>query len=82
MNTITLTSKGQITLPIEFRRALNIADGDQLAVTYVATSQSLILRKPLTVDQLSQKVAGFIKKTTPPVTDVDQYYQQHRDDND
>jgi AbrB family looped-hinge helix DNA binding protein len=28
--TVTLTSKGQITLPVELRRSWNLAQGDQL----------------------------------------------------
>ncbi len=80
MQTITLTSKGQVTLPAEARRALNIQDGDKLLVTYHPTSRSLVLRKPLTIDELRTKVKSFIKKPVKPVIDVDAYYQAHRGD--
>ncbi len=78
METISLTSKGQVTLPVEFRRALNIKDGDKLLVTYNPTSRSLVLRKPLTIDELSSKVAKYIKKNPKPVLNVDEYYQTNR----
>lgn len=40
---ITLTSKGQVTLPVEFRRELGLAVHDQIAATIV---DGLIILKP------------------------------------
>jgi bifunctional DNA-binding transcriptional regulator/antitoxin component of YhaV-PrlF toxin-antitoxin module len=34
----TVTSKGQITLPVEFRRAMKVSAGQKLAIKYVDNS--------------------------------------------
>ena len=41
MSTATLTSKGQITLPVEVRRALNLTPGDK--VDFVSTEDGFLL---------------------------------------
>jgi AbrB family looped-hinge helix DNA binding protein len=78
MNTITLTSKGQVTLPVEIRRQLDIKEGDELIVTFHPTARSITMRKPITIDELSTLGHSFIKKGTKPVMNVDEYYQLHR----
>jgi AbrB family looped-hinge helix DNA binding protein len=79
MSIISLTSKGQITLPVEFRRRLGVKEGDKLEANFNPESKSLIIQKPLTVDELSRKVSSFIKNYPKPVTNVDEYYQMNRD---
>ena len=79
METISLTSKGQVTLPAEFRRVLGLNDGDKLLVSYNQTARTLTLRKPLTIEELSNKVSKFGKKPDKPVLNVDQYYQEKRE---
>lgn len=47
-----LTSKGQITIPIEIRRLLNVKDGDQIAFTI--SDHGIIMDKltrPLTIEE-------------------------------
>jgi AbrB family looped-hinge helix DNA binding protein len=78
MNTITLTSKGQVTLPVEIRRQLGLKEGDELIVTYHPTMRSMTIRKPMTIDELSAKVSKMITKKVKPVLNVDAYYQKHR----
>lgn len=78
MQTITLTSKGQITLPIGARRALNIKRGDKLTVVYNPIARFLTIRKPITIQELSTKISGYAKRTIEPITNVDEYYQRHR----
>jgi AbrB family looped-hinge helix DNA binding protein len=82
MSTITLTSKGQVTLPVEARRILNLQDGDQLIVSVNQETRTLSISKPMTIDDLSAMVQGFIKKRNKkkiiPIKSVDEYYQKHR----
>jgi AbrB family looped-hinge helix DNA binding protein len=78
MTTITLTSKGQITLPIEARRLLGLKESDKLAVVVDPKSRSITLSKPLTVDELAKMSHALPRKQISPVIDVDAYYQTHR----
>ena len=78
MTQITITSKGQITLPAEARRSLRLEKGDQLTISLDLATGSLILQKPQSIDELSLKISGYAKKNEP-ITNVDDYYQQHRE---
>ena len=73
MSTATLTSKGQITLPVEVRRALNLTPGDK--IDFVATEDGfkLVVRdreirslrgrfegrvsEPVTLEQMEEAIA-------------------------
>ena len=78
MTTITLTSKGQVTLPVEMRRKMGLKDGDTLQVGFDEQTKSIEIKKPMTIDELQKMVQGFIKKDVKPVLDVDAYYQKYR----
>ncbi len=80
MQTITLTSKGQVTLPVEMRRILNLQDGDQLVISANQETRTLSLSKPMTIDELSEMVQGFLKnkKKVKPILNADEFYQSHR----
>ena len=51
MPSSTVTSKGQITLPIEIRRALRLRAGDR--VSFRTTRDGSVVVEPETVDLLS-----------------------------
>lgn len=77
---ITVTRKGQATIPASIRRKLGLDHhGGALAAHFDEAQQALIITKPLDIDALTQKLSGYIKPTTTPLTDVDSYYQAHRD---
>jgi AbrB family looped-hinge helix DNA binding protein len=78
MNRITLTSKGQVTIPISARRALNLSDGDELIASYNQETRSIQLRKPSSIDEISARLSSYIKPGAKPVTDVSAYYEKHR----
>ncbi|MCL2882775.1 MAG: AbrB/MazE/SpoVT family DNA-binding domain-containing protein [Coriobacteriia bacterium] len=46
----TITSKGQLTLPAEFRRALNLVIGQKVAITL--ENDTLILKSPGSIDAI------------------------------
>lgn len=78
-NTITITSKGQTTIPVAYRRKLGLAaHGGLLDVRFNEATGELVIAKPLNIDALSKKISGYVKPDIKPLTDVDGYYQQHR----
>lgn len=80
-NTITITSKGQATIPASFRRKLGVgSSGGVLDVRFDESRGELVITKPLSVDELSKKLSTYIKPGTKPLVDVDAYYQKNRRD--
>ena len=80
MTTISLTSKGQLTLPVEVRRALNLKKSDTLELTYNAETRKVTITKPMSLEELSTMASSYIKKDQNTLEDVDEYYQAHRGD--
>lgn len=78
-NTITITSKGQTTLPAPMRRKLGLdKNGGVLQITFNERKGELVISKPMSVAELSVKISQHIKPGTKPVTNVDEYYQANR----
>lgn len=76
---ITVTRKGQTTLPAAVRRRLGLADsGGVLRALFNEDTEELILTKPPTVTQVSERVSRHIKEDTRPLLDVDEFYQSQR----
>lgn len=80
MTIVTLTSKGQLTLPIEVRRALGLKDSDKLELSYSSESRKVTITKPMTVEELSAMTSRLPRRKIEPIRDVDSYYQAHRGD--
>ncbi|MBI3181052.1 MAG: type II toxin-antitoxin system PrlF family antitoxin [Myxococcales bacterium] len=70
MPSSTITSKGQITLPIEVRRALRLRPGDR--VSFRMAKDGSVVVEPETVDLLSLK--GAVKSKVKGVS-VEQMQQ-------
>lgn len=78
--TITITRKGQTTLPAEVRRKLGVArTGGVLLISFDEAHGQVTLRKPVTIAELSERATRRIQPGTPPLTNVDEYYQTHRE---
>jgi bifunctional DNA-binding transcriptional regulator/antitoxin component of YhaV-PrlF toxin-antitoxin module len=78
--TITVTSKGQTTLPVAIRRRLGLANtGGVLNAHLDESSGELILTKPPNITELSERISGHIKAGTPPLLDADEFYQSQRE---
>lgn len=75
---LTLSSKGQLTLPVSARRIMHLQTGDSLLLTLDPERNEAILTKSPSIDELSKKLSSYIKPGTKPVIDVDEYYQKHR----
>jgi AbrB family looped-hinge helix DNA binding protein len=79
-NTITITSKGQTTLPAEIRRKLGISrSGGELRIDFDESKGELIISRPLSISELSERISTYVKPGTSPVLDADEYYQTHRE---
>ncbi|HEY7351612.1 MAG TPA: AbrB/MazE/SpoVT family DNA-binding domain-containing protein [Terriglobales bacterium] len=64
MATATVTSKGQITIPLEVRLALGLDVGDRVEFVEMDQGQFAIVAASIPL----QKLKGFIKKPAKPVT--------------
>lgn len=78
-NTITITSKGQTTLPAAVRRKLGLDKaGGILRIDFNERKGELIISKPVSVTELSTRISRHIKQGTKPVHNVNEYYQANR----
>lgn len=74
--TITVTRKGQATLPVAVRRRLGLGDsGGVLRAHLNEDTGELIITKPPSADELSERVSRHIRPGTPPLLNVDDLYQ-------
>jgi bifunctional DNA-binding transcriptional regulator/antitoxin component of YhaV-PrlF toxin-antitoxin module len=70
--TITMTSKGQFTLPARVRKAMALQQrGDKLTLAFHPDSRQIVLSKPMSFAAIQAKAQGFIKPGTAPLADVD-----------
>lgn len=75
--TITVTRKGQTTLPAYVRRRLGLADsGGVLRAHLDENTGELVIKTPPSIDELSERVSRHIKPGTSPLFDVDDLYQR------
>ena len=81
-NTVTITSKGQTTIPAPMRQKLGLGPrGGILDIRFDEVRGELVIAKLLSIDELSKKISSYIKPETKPLTDVDTYYQKYRESN-
>lgn len=71
---ITVTSKGQVTLPAAIRRQLGVGKGSVLEVDFSEASKRLVVTKPVSFAELRQRSARYFKSGTKPILDVDAFY--------
>ena len=77
--TLTITSKGQTTIPAPIRHKLGLDKaGGILQMSFNEEKDELIITKPLDVDELSNKLSAYIKPGTVPLANVDAFYQANR----
>ncbi len=77
---VTLSSKGQLVIPAAVREALRLGVGDSLDVSFDADKSQITLTPVPTLDELSRRVTALARRSgAAPITDVDEYYQAHRD---
>ena len=73
--TITMTSKGQFTLPAGVRKALALKKrGDKLTLDFRPASNEVVLSKPVSFEAIQAKAPTYIKLGTTPLIDVAALY--------
>jgi bifunctional DNA-binding transcriptional regulator/antitoxin component of YhaV-PrlF toxin-antitoxin module len=78
-NVITITSKGQTTLPANMRHKFGLGKaGGILQATFDDEKIAIIISRPTDATELSQRLSRYIKSNTRPLADVDSYYQANR----
>ena len=81
--TLTITSKGQTTLPVMMRKKLGIPrQGGVVQAEFDERRGEIKLTRSLSAEELSARISQYIKPGTKPVRDVDAYYQAHREAGD
>jgi len=80
MPTVTLTSKGQITIPIEIRRKLRLKDGDK--IDFFETEEGMYAMRPKTGSIMELK--GILKRMgyvrpgpAPTIEEMDEAIAEH-----
>ncbi|WP_198417757.1 MULTISPECIES: AbrB/MazE/SpoVT family DNA-binding domain-containing protein [unclassified Cryobacterium] len=76
---VTLSSKGQLTLPAAVRKALQLERGDRLEISIDEASGTINIAPVAHIEALSARISSYAT-IVEPVTDVDAYYQEHRND--
>lgn len=78
--TITITSKGQTTLPIAIRRHFGLEkSGGELIANFDEKKGELIISKPTDIYELRKRIKSYIKPGIKPLLNVDEFYQANRE---
>ena len=89
MYTAKITSKGQITLPVDVRRKLNLKEGDRVAILesdegfVFLNSEDLVTRNQLAWKTVREDFKGAAEKVGwKDVDDVVKYIKELREENE
>lgn len=75
--TITMTSKGQFTMPAQVRNSLGVnQEFNKLILTYYPASGQAKIQRPVSFDEISSLSKGFIKKGIKPLENPRDFYQK------
>ncbi len=73
--TITMTSKGQFTMPVSVRKALGLNQySNTLKLLYNPATKIAKIEKPLTIDEIKARARRHIKPGTPPLLDAHAFF--------
>jgi AbrB family looped-hinge helix DNA binding protein len=73
---VTVSSKGQITLPVELRRQLGLGKGKKINIE-LQDDNTALLCVPKSLDELHEYLAPRIAKVKP-LEDVHSFYAAHQ----
>jgi AbrB family looped-hinge helix DNA binding protein len=71
----TLSSKGQVVIPVELRHQLDLHPGDSVVFDTSTDTGTVTLKKRESWDELSARFRSWIKPGTPPLTDVHEAFE-------
>lgn len=76
---LTITSKGQTTIPVAIRKKLGIGpQGGSLLFEYDDAQQALIVRGAPGLRDIAKKFSAYIKPGTVPLENVSDWIAQNR----
>lgn len=68
--TIKMTSKGQFTMPVAMRRALNLKEkGDRIVVNFDKRTQRYYIDKPLSLTEINKLNQAVLAKSPQSLSD-------------
>jgi len=77
--TITITSKGQTTIPVEVRRKLGIdSAGGVLILDFDELSNQAVIKNPRSIEEMSLRLTKKIKPGIKPLENVGEWIQKNR----
>jgi AbrB family looped-hinge helix DNA binding protein len=75
MATTTVSTKGQVVIPAEVRRAAGIQPGDVLRVEVDAEDGTVVLRKQESLAEMRARFTSWITPGTPALLDASKFYE-------
>jgi bifunctional DNA-binding transcriptional regulator/antitoxin component of YhaV-PrlF toxin-antitoxin module len=76
---LTVSGKGQITLPPLIRRKLGLnQSGGKLLVSFDEPKNEIIVSRLIGIAEMNEKLNKYIPSNKKPMVDVDTYYQTNR----
>ena len=76
--TSTMTSKGQVTVPIAIRRKLGLKSGDKIEFT--DQGKRIVIRRVIKDENPFEKYRGIFKGTFKSVKEINQWVREMRGD--
>lgn len=77
--TITMTSKGQFTMPVEVREALGVSKkSNKLKLVFDTKTKKAEIERPVSFDSISAKGQSYIKSGVKPLLDPRKYYESRK----
>ena len=74
--TITMTSKGQFTMPIDVREALGVSKtSNKLKLIFDAKTNKAAIERPMSFDEISKKAQSYVKPGVKPLLDPRSFYE-------
>ena len=75
MTTITLSSKGQLVIPVSVRKKMNLKAGDQFTVEVDQDSKEITLHRIESFEEVTEKINSWIKPGTEVLNDTRGLYR-------
>jgi len=78
MVTATISSKGQIVIPVEIRKKMGLNPGDKVVIEVDESGRQAQLRRRETLEEMSARFTSWIKPGTPPLLDASAFYETRK----
>jgi len=76
MGTATLSSRGQLVIPVDVRETVDWRPGDKVSVVVSPDHTEVRLRRKETLEQMADRLSGYVPAGTEPLLDVHGFFQE------